>query len=95
MTTPSAPLPTRELERGTPPFEPTVVEELLKLFGKAARAHQLYLPNNPVYKSAHDALRAGFTPVWSETDELLLSFMGRARPESSKTADAFGLSTAL
>jgi oxygen-independent coproporphyrinogen-3 oxidase len=28
-------------------------------------------------------------------NELLLSFMGRARPESSKTADAFGLSTAL
>ena len=74
MTTPSAPLPTRELERVPPPFEPTIVEELLRLFGKAARAHQLYLPNNPVYKSAHDALRAGFSPVWDETDELVLSF---------------------
>ena len=62
------------MERVPPPFEPTLVEELLKLFGKAARAHQLYLPNNPVYKSAHDALRAGFLPVWQETDELLLSF---------------------
>ena len=74
MTTPSAPLPTRELERVAPPFEPTIVEELLRLFGKAARAHQLYLPNNPVYKSAHDALRSGFLPVWEETDELVLSF---------------------
>jgi len=51
-----------------------VVEELLKLFGKAARAHQLYLPNNPIYKSAHDALRAGFAPVWSELEELVLGF---------------------
>jgi hypothetical protein len=74
VTTPSAPLPTRELERVTPPFEASIVEELLKLFGKAARAHQLYLPNNPVYKSAHDALRAGFAPLWGETDELLLTF---------------------
>lgn len=74
MTTPSAPLETRELERVAPPFEPTIVEELLRLFGKAARAHQLYLPNNPVYKSAHDALRAGFSPVWEETDELVLTF---------------------
>jgi hypothetical protein len=74
VTTPSAPLPTRELERVPPPFEPTLVEELLRLFGKAARAHQLYLPNNPVYKSAHDALRGGFAPLWEETDELLLNF---------------------
>jgi len=74
VTTPSAPLETRELERVAPPFEPNIVEELLRLFGKAARAHQLYLPNNPVYKSAHDALRAGFSPVWEETDELVLTF---------------------
>jgi hypothetical protein len=73
VTTPSAPLSAPELER-IPPFEPTLVEELLRLFGKAARAHQLYLPNNPVYKSAHDALRTGFAPVWAETDELVLSF---------------------
>jgi hypothetical protein len=57
-----------------PPADATVVEELLKLFGKAARAHQLYLPNNPIYKSAHDALRAGFAPVWAELEELVLGF---------------------
>ena len=73
MTIPTAPPPAVELDR-PPPFEPTLVEELLRLFGKAARAHQLYLPNNPIYKSAHDALRAGFVPLWGETDELVLSF---------------------
>jgi hypothetical protein len=51
-----------------------LVEELLRLFGKAARAHQLYLPNNPVYKAAQDALRAGFFPIWEEADELVLAF---------------------
>jgi len=62
------------MERIPAPFERERVEELLKLFGKAARAHQLYLPNNPVYKSAHDALRAGFKPIWADVDELSLAF---------------------
>ena len=74
MTLPAAPPPAGELDRPPPPFEPAIVEELLRLFGKAARAHQLYLPNNPIYKSAHDALRAGFAPLWAETDELSLVF---------------------
>jgi HEAT repeat protein len=73
VTSPAAPPLAGELDR-PPPFEPALVEELLRLFGKAARAHQLYLPNNPIYKSAHDALRAGFVPVWEETDELTISF---------------------
>ena len=75
MTTPTTPLPlTATLDGVPPPADPAVVEELLKLFGKAARAHQLYLPNNPIYKSAHDALRAGFAPVWAELEELVLGF---------------------
>ena len=74
MTTPSTPLPVHELEGVPPPPDSTSVEELLRLFGKAARAHQLYLPNNPIYKSAHDALRAGFAPVWAELEELVLGF---------------------
>jgi HEAT repeat protein len=73
VTIPVAPPIAGELDR-PPPFEPALVEELLRLFGKAARAHQLYLPNNPIYKSAHDALRAGFVPLWGETDELVLAF---------------------
>jgi hypothetical protein len=74
VTTPTTPLPLGELDGVPPPADATVVEELLKLFGKAARAHQLYLPNNPIYKSAHDALRAGFAPVWAELEELVLGF---------------------
>lgn len=69
-TTAGAPLEAESLE---PPFSPTLVEELLRLLAKAARAQQLYLPNNPIYRGAIDALRAGFAPVWAETDELSLT----------------------
>jgi hypothetical protein len=64
-----------EHEPQEPPFAPAPVEELLRLIGKAARAQQLYLPNNPIYRGAIDALRAGFVPVWNETDELPLAFL--------------------
>jgi hypothetical protein len=46
---------------------------LLRLVVKAGRAHQLYLPNNPIYKQALDALRAGFTTIWAQIDELTLT----------------------
>lgn len=62
----------REPEPQEPPFSPALVEELLRLVVKAARAHQMYLPNNPVYRGAMDALRAGFAPIWAETNELCL-----------------------
>ena len=55
------------------PFPPAPVEELLRLFVKAGRAHQLYLPNNPIYKQALDALRGGFAAVWAQSDELTLT----------------------
>ncbi len=84
------------MERVPAPFERERVEELLRLFGKAARAHQLYLPNNPIYKSAHDALRAGFTPIWDSGDELALNFTENAvkydgavvLEESTKSSDS-------
>jgi HEAT repeat protein len=56
------------------PFPPAPVEELLRLVVKAGRAHQLYLPNNPIYKQALDALRIGFAAIWAQTDELTLTF---------------------
>lgn len=56
-----------------PPFSTAPVEELLRLVSKAARAHQLYLPNNPIYRGAITALRTGFAPIWAETDELVLT----------------------
>ena len=72
---PSAAPPTRALEHAPPTaVDLSLVRELLRLFGKAARAHQLYLPNNPVYKAALEALHVGFTPIWSVADELALSF---------------------
>jgi HEAT repeat protein len=74
VTTPSVPLPAGELEQVQAPVELALVHELLRLFAKAARAHQLYLPNNPVYKQAQDNLRAGFLPIWEVTDEVALAF---------------------
>ena len=73
MTSPSAP-PARELEHVPAAVDLSLIQELLRLFGKAARAHQLYLPNNPVYKAAQEALRAGFVPIWDQADELVLTF---------------------
>lgn len=51
---------------------PTVVEDLLQILVKALRAHQLYLPNNPVYQKSIENLRAAFAPVWAKTPELNL-----------------------
>ncbi|MCY7379045.1 MAG: hypothetical protein LH467_06860, partial [Gemmatimonadaceae bacterium] len=75
MTTPSVPSPAGNvLEPVQAPVEIALIQELLRLFGKAARAHQLYLPNNPVYKQAQENLRAGFLPIWEATDEVELAF---------------------
>ena len=46
----------------------------MRTFVKAARAHQLYLPNNPIYKTAIDTVRNAFAPVWAETDDVVLTF---------------------
>jgi HEAT repeats len=51
---------------------PGVVEELLQALVKGLRAHQLYLPNNPVYQKAIETLRAAFRPVWEAQDDLPL-----------------------
>jgi hypothetical protein len=51
---------------------PAAVEELMQALAKALRAHQLYLPNNPVYQKAIENLRAAFRPVWEAQDELVL-----------------------
>lgn len=67
-------VPTQSPEQTEPPFAPGPVEELLRLFTRAVRAHQLYLPNNPVYKGAVDAVRAAFPPIWQHTSELTLRF---------------------
>src|SRR6188474_2837714 len=39
---------------------------------KGLRAFQMYLPNNPVYQRAEQAIRDAFVPVWSSTQQLIL-----------------------
>jgi hypothetical protein len=83
-------------ERAGPPFPPAPVEELARLFVRAIRAHQLYLPNNPIYKGAIDGLRAGFAPIWANVEELTLTvtetdlrWFGRVvLEEAAKSADS-------
>jgi HEAT repeat protein len=69
-TTPSNAPPSVELLE--PPFPPAVVEEMIKLLAKAIRAHQLYLPNNPMYQRSLELVRTSFTPIWEHIDELAL-----------------------
>lgn len=65
MTQPGA-----EFEHVLPPEQ---VEELLRTVVKAARAFQMYLPNNPMFHRAAQNLQAGFDPIWSALDELVLA----------------------
>ena len=44
---------------------------MLKTLVKAARAHQLYLHNNPTYLRALEYARAAFAPIWEVADELV------------------------
>ena len=69
MTVPTVSAALQE-ERSEPPFHPAPIEEMLRLLGRAVRARQLYLPNNPTYLRALDNLKASFTAIWSATDEL-------------------------
>ena len=96
MTSPLPAVPTSAADREEPPFAVAPVEELARLLIKAIRAHQLYLPNNPIYKGAIDALRGSFAPIWAQADELALAvtdtelrWYGRAvLAEASKSSDS-------
>jgi hypothetical protein len=50
----------------------TQVSELINAMGKALRAFQIYLPNNPIYQRAIQNVRAVLKPVWAATEELVL-----------------------
>jgi hypothetical protein len=58
--------------RHEPPFPAVLVEEMLRQLVKAVRAHQLYLPNNPMHARAVEMARATFAPLWQHTDRLVL-----------------------
>jgi len=55
-----------------PSFPIHFVTDLLKAFVKAVRAHQLYLPNNPMHARSLEAVQAAFAALWQHTDELEL-----------------------
>ncbi|MFI5311046.1 MAG: HEAT repeat domain-containing protein [Gemmatimonadales bacterium] len=63
-------VPSDEQERPETPFDPVVVEEMLRQLDKTVRAHQLYLHNNPTYLKSLELLRATFVPLWKETESL-------------------------
>ncbi len=54
-------------------FPSVVVEDMLRLLDKAVRAHQLYLPNNPMYVRSIELLATSFAAIWKETEEIALS----------------------
>jgi len=59
-------------ELDEPSFPIIYVTDLLKAFVKAVRAHQLYLPNNPMHARSLQAVREAFAVLWKHTDELEL-----------------------
>ncbi len=86
-------------EEDTPPptpFPSSTIEEMLRVFVKGVRAHQLYLHNNPTYVRALEALRGSFAPIWEHTDDFSVQvseteFVWEQVPvvrEPGKTADS-------
>ena len=67
-------VPPKDEERllDEPSFPMAYVTDLLKAFVKAVRAHQLYLPNNPMHARSLEAVREAFGSLWTQTDELTL-----------------------
>src|SRR5215210_1955417 len=70
MTT-SVPPKVEEAVLQEPSFPIVHVTDLLKTFVKAVRAHQLYLPNNPMHARSLEAVRDAFATIWTQTDEII------------------------
>jgi hypothetical protein len=51
------------------------VEELIRTMVKGLRAFQMYLPNNPIYQRAQQAIHDAFLPIWSSTQQIVLSIV--------------------
>jgi hypothetical protein len=60
-------------ESSAPPFDPALVEEMLRSLDKTVRAYQLYMHNNPTYLRSLETLRGTFKPIWENTEFLTLS----------------------
>jgi len=74
MTTPATSKSEQD-ELDEPSFPIVYVTDLLKYFVKAVRAHQLYLPNNPMHARSFESVREAFTNLWQHTDELDLQIV--------------------
>ena len=74
MTT-SVPANTGEDALDEPSFPVNYVTDLLKAFVKAVRAHQLYLPNNPMHARSLETVGEAFAALWQHTDELELQIV--------------------
>ncbi|MGQ0539571.1 MAG: HEAT repeat domain-containing protein [Gemmatimonadaceae bacterium] len=59
-----------EAELPAPPFPTVLVTDLLNNLGRAIRAHQLYLHNNPTYLKTLEATRRAFAAVWEHAEEV-------------------------
>lgn len=96
MTFPLAPNSPALLEDRPEPAALAHVEEMLRTVGRAIRAHQLYLHNNPTYLRSLDTARGSFAAIWAHTDELTLEVTDTqlrldgwtVLNEPDKTADA-------
>ncbi|HYN81057.1 MAG TPA: HEAT repeat domain-containing protein [Gemmatimonadaceae bacterium] len=55
-----------------PPFEISVVTDVLRQFGKAARAQQLYASNNPMHARAMTSVRESLKALWDHASSLEL-----------------------
>lgn len=55
-----------------PPVPPAVVEDVLRVFDKAIKAYQLYLPNNAAHQKAMAAAKAAIAPLWDQMGSLVL-----------------------
>ena len=64
-----------EDELDEPSFPVNFVTDLLKAFVKAVRAHQLYLPNNPMHARSLEAVKEAFSSIWKHTNELDLQIV--------------------
>ena len=75
MTSPTSAPTQPDGSADAPPFAAAIVTDVLKTFSKAVRAHQLYLPNNPMHARSMEAARAAFQGLWQQTDDLVLEVL--------------------
>jgi hypothetical protein len=59
-------------ETEQPPFPLSIATEIARNFSRAVKAHQLYLPNNPMRAKADESLRLAFEMLWRHTDRIVL-----------------------